>query len=441
MKVLLTNQNSVLNLGDFAIHLETLRMVREACPEAEVTLTYHDLASAREHLPGYRLLPALDSWAYQVNERGEVVFTPVLRRIIDVLILCLGVLIYRFGGATPRLFRDQSKHEVFAAFASADIVLACGGGYIYDTELPRGLPSQLISFATWSIFLLGSHLLALALGKPLVLLPQSIGPLRDPVRQRVVAWIISQARLTLVRERESLALLDELGCGAKVAYSPDLAFGMPGGVLAEARALLDTADLPHESVAFCVGMTALDWRGQSRAFDGQERYERALLGCIDAITADSGMVVLFAQCHSQFAAWDDKLVNRRLRERARQPERVVLVEQLAQPDILQAAYGQMDYFIGTRMHSVILAANAGVPALAIGYLHKSLGIMREIGLAERCFDIASVSAELLIEGLSKLRNAPDTERIAAYVEHARRRKHALAALLPMLAGQTYHFKP
>lgn len=436
MNVLLINQNSVLNLGDFAIHLETLRLVHAAFPDAEIALTYHDLASAREHLPTYRVLSSLDSWAYRVNARGDVEFTPTILRILYVLLLCLGALIYRLTGTTPRLFRDHAKHELFAAFTSADLVLACGGGYIYDTELPRSLLVQLISFATWSIFLLGGHILALALGKPLVLLPQSIGPLREPVRRRAVAWIIRRARLTIVRERESLAQLDELGCSARAAYAPDLAFGMPSGSEVDARVLLDAAGLSQLAPAFCVGVTALDWHGQSRAFDGQERYEQALLSCIDAITAQGGGVVLFAQCHSAFAAWDDNLVNRRLRAGVRQPERVLLIEQLMRPELLQAAYGQMDYFIGTRMHSVILAANAGVPALAIGYLHKSLGIMREIGLADRCYEIGGVTAEQLIMGFEALRRDPAQARIAAYVQRSQRLKLALVALLPMLVASS-----
>ncbi len=435
MNILLINQNSVLNLGDLAIHTETLRVVRAAFPAAKIAMTFHEVAPAKAAFPDVSIYESLDSWAYQVDSRGRTVLTGRLQRVLYLVALALGVLIYRATRRTPRLFLDPAKQKLFEAFARADLVLACGGGYIYDTVIPAGRVAELISFATWSVFLLGGDLLAVLLGKPLVLLPQSIGPLRDRVKRRIVGWLVRRARLTFVRERESLALLNEPGRADRAIYAPDMAFGMVSAGAEEARSVLDRVGIARLQPAFCVGITALDWGAQSRTFAEQPAYEQALLGCIDAITARSGVVVLIAQCHSPVAAWDDRLVNARLRGGARHPERVLLIDEVVRPDLLQAIYGCMDYFIGTRMHSVILAVNAGTPALAISYLHKSRGIMREMGLEDHCFEIGTVTSEQLIAGLERLLAAPAQSQAEAYVARARRFKQALCPLLRMVVDR------
>nr|PZN27364.1 MAG: hypothetical protein DIU80_12125 [Chloroflexota bacterium] len=84
------------------------------------------------------------------------------------------------------------------------------------------------------------------------------------------------------------------------------------------------------------------------------------------------------------------------------------------------------------MPSGILALNPGVPAIAIGYLHKSQGIMRELGQADRCLDISTVSGPDLIEAFARLRAEGRRPSSDAYIARARRFKRSLATLLPLL---------
>jgi len=71
-------------------------------------------------------------------------------------------------------------------------------------------------------------------------------------------------------------------------------------------------------------------------------------------------------------------------------------------DELQAAYGQMDLFIGTRLHSNIFALTAGTPVLAIAYYYKTHGVMQMLGLSDWTIDIAAVDSETLTGLLEKL---------------------------------------
>lgn len=430
MNLLLINNHSTRNAGDHVILIETLRILEQAFPAAHMTLSFNDVSSALAALPNTPIHNSLLSWFIQLDAAGEYTLTPRSRRLPSVALALLSALIYRATGILPRLFRSQQKHSLLQAFATADIVLACGGGYLFAPAANEGI------LGPFTLTLLGA-VLALLMGKPLVLLPQSIGPLHDDLQRRLVRWVARRALLTLVRERRSLHLLHELGCSQRALCSPDLAFGFSGSAAPQARILPGQQQLAALQPAFWVGMTAINWQEQNYAFSGQNGYEQALIECIDTITAQGGVVALFPQCSGPGLAEDDRLVSRRLQAGARCPERVMVIDEPLHPDALQAAYGQMDYFIGTRMHSVILALNAGVPTIAIGYLHKTAGMFELLGIADKCYDITTLTGGQLIAAFEQLRLTPTPISVTHYLYHARRAKQALPELIRM-AYQKQH---
>jgi colanic acid/amylovoran biosynthesis protein len=53
--------------------------------------------------------------------------------------------------------------------------------------------------------------------------------------------------------------------------------------------------------------------------------------------------------------------------------------------------------IGTRLHSAIISMNFGTPAVAINYEHKSLGVMKQLGLPQMATDVQSLMDGSLID--------------------------------------------
>jgi len=137
-----------------------------------------------------------------------------------------------------------------------------------------------------------------------------------------------------------------------------------------------------------IGVTLMDWGGQNARFGNQSRYETAMVALIRHIIGQYGaQVALFAQCSGPTTNQDDRIVAARIA--ARLPEHELIRADVAlPPELLKAAYHQLDALVATRMHSAIFAQSAGVPTLAIGYLHKSAGIMQQLGLSQHVLDIA-----------------------------------------------------
>jgi colanic acid/amylovoran biosynthesis protein len=423
MNILLLNNHSVLNAGDHAILLETLRLLDAAFPGAQVTLAFNDVASARVAHPSRPVVASPVAQMARITAAGQYQMAPHGRRRELVRALLGAALAYRSGRASATLRQPQAAFV--QALAEADLVLASGGGYFFTATI-EGL------FGWYTFTILGA-LMAVLMRKPLVLLPQSFGPLHTPAQRLAVALIARSATLTFAREPISYAFLEQWRAAHRALLAPDLAIAMPGASPDEGRVLLEQAGLWRSRPEFTVGFTVMNWAGQFSAFDAQRHYEQALAGGLDAITAAGGNAVLFGQSLGPTAAEDDRGVIERLRAAVRRPERVIPFAATLDPRRLQAAYGCVDYFVGTRMHSLIMALNAGTPAMAIAYLHKTNGFLAEVGLAHRGLEISTVTAAELAAAFEQLRAAPEQPGVVPYLARARRFKQALVPLLHAVA--------
>lgn len=378
MKIVLINNHSILNSGDFAILLQTLHLLHNTFPQAEIVLTFNEPYTARSALPTYRIYSAPPSWGTRLDQNRQTRKLPRLIRAGYLVALLMSAWTARWRGKPIRIFWDDEKQALLEELATADIVIACGGGYIYH----------------WFTFASALIYASLIMNRPLVMLPQSIGPFHHPLQEKMARFILRRAKLIFTRETISWQQVRNMGIST-VTCEPDLAFGFPSASHELAQEWLQNR-LPHNLAnSMYVGITVIDWQKQNRRFSGQERYERELVQFIDRLTAQEAVVVLFAQTCGPSREEDDRYVNMRIMQMVRDPQRVIAINDHLHPSLLQALYGCMDYFIATRLHSFIFATNAGIPAINIGYLSKSEGVLRDMGLLDRWIDIEQFDSEKL----------------------------------------------
>jgi polysaccharide pyruvyl transferase WcaK-like protein len=73
------------------------------------------------------------------------------------------------------------------------------------------------------------------------------------------------------------------------------------------------------------------------------------------------------------------------------------------PEEISFLYGRARALLGTRLHSCILAACAGCPAVAIRYQgFKTEGVMRGLGLSRHVHDINSVTSDALFASIGQV---------------------------------------
>ena len=136
----------------------------------------------------------------------------------------------------------------------------------------------------------------------------------------------------------------------------------------------------------------INGEAQNPHFRRQVEYEPA---CASAarrfVELTGGRVIFFPQVCGPTLEQDDRVPARRVAIGLRDlSEAAWVVEEPLSVAALLDIYGQMDLFIGTRMHSNIFALSRDVPVIAIGYQHKTEGIAEMAGLKE--WVIAGASA-------------------------------------------------
>jgi colanic acid/amylovoran biosynthesis protein len=397
VKVLIVNLYSAQNLGDDAILYETLRGLGEVLPAAQVTLAATDPQSWRKY-EDVQAVGSLTTWVACLRAghwRARVLAAPFYLGL-----LALVVLLHRLFG-TRLLLGSEEKRRLLSAYYTADLVLSCGGGNFYAH-------SSFSPFFIWSLLALG---LAVGLGKRVVMLPQSVGPIEGRLQRRTARFVFDRVETVMLRERRSEDFVrNVLRLKKRPVVLPDLAFG-------PTPTMIPPAILREREARPRIGVTVIDRAAQIEAFSHQEAYELAVASALVRLHRErEADVYFFSQCNGPNLAHDDRRVVRRMARRLQEQNvSAGVLDAFDDALALKAAYACMDCLIGSRMHSGILALSSSVPVMLIGYQPKSCGVMASMGLERYCCDIETVTSDWLYEGVCRaLENRKDlVEQIAA----------------------------
>lgn len=398
MNILVTNVHSAHNAGDRILLEVTLSELQAQFPACHITI-------AMNHPQSYaptQGIRVVGSWLHWFQDDAGA------WRKLDVLLAPWLIfqgfafaLVWRWTRRKMPMFGPVERRQLLEAYADADLIVSCPGNFFLSGS-GVGLP-----------FFLAVLMLAYGrlIGKPLYMMPQTIGPLRRRREQRAMRWLLERVRLVLVRDETSAATLKAIGLRhSRCHVLPDVAFLYQGAddltLLDQARAALGELARP------LIGATVINWQGHDRLHARPDVYEAAVAAALRAfLRAHGGCAILFPQVCGPSEAEDDRPPSRRIADQLRSEglAATALMSE-ATPAQLQTAYGQMDLFLGTRLHSNIFALTAGTPVLAIAYQYKTHGVMRMLGLGDWVIDIRQATPEVLTEALAKLWQEQDARR-------------------------------
>lgn len=350
MNYLIINFYSPQNAGDLAILAQTIRQIKRTDTAAEVAVCVSDT----EILPDIAGVVWVRSWNWVVSGPG----------------------------------RMKALADLRAAYRRADVIISLGGGYFFVHDY-----RPVSTYATLSL------LAAILAHKRVLCFPQSFGPFKFRYQAWLAARLLRGASALMIREEPSLALLRRTDpqLAARATLVPDTAFTLA----------LEAPEQPADTVASStphIGITLLDWASVNPFLRTQHQYEDSVARFIVyAWLKRQARVTLFVQCRSRRRDFEsDMAVTRRVAQLAVKLDPMtasaisVQAELMTPTDYMQA-YASTDFFIGTRMHSLIFAACSGVPVIAIGYQHKSQGLMKMLQVERYYTEMSQLTGEQLIE--------------------------------------------
>lgn len=407
-RILLMNVHSLKNCGDAALTQVALDQLRAGFPGSQISILLND----PQHFPGdEQKCLSLIGWVkqgirWQPFKLGWMLVTSAIF-----------ILTWRLFRSPLNLTGSSILSDSLRAITQADIVIGTPGGYLQSSG--RGLTLLLILYTMF---------LALLAGKPIYFFPQSFGPLKRRWEIWLTRNLLNRARLVMAREPVSFKKLMEWGIRpARCRLITDLAFAYTEEKSEQALVWLRSMGIDPVTDQPLIGVTVMNWGAQNRAFRDQPHYEQVIARALENFIArHGGKALLFPQSWGPSPIEDDRVPARRLMERLSQAAgRVLLVEEPLEPGLLKSAFGKMDLFLGTRMHSNIFALSQHVPVLMIGYNHKTIGIAQELGLEQWVVDINQMDEEALLKKLDLLWEQREQvreklrARIPALVEKAR----------------------
>jgi polysaccharide pyruvyl transferase CsaB len=310
--------------------------------------------------------------------------------------------------------RGALRDELVPEVKRLDLLLLGGGGILYDREaevylhLPRIAQAVGVRTATYAI---------------------GAGPLGDMGERRAVADCLNGMAAITVRDAGARRLLEEIGVEREIEVTADPALLLEPKAI-PADALQRDGIVPGRKL---VGMSVREPGGAGETLQAGD-YHVLLAYAADFVAERFDADLLFIPMERQ----DVRHAHRVISEMGL-PDRATVLKSTYVPGELLALMARLDLAVGMRLHFLIFAALAGVPALGLPYAAKVTALLERIGLPapqlierehagallaaiDRAWDSRAEQANVLRAGLPPLQ------------DEARRTAGIIARLLPTPVG-------
>ncbi len=413
------------NAGDQAMFLGLVRRLNSLLPEVQII-------SLSKH-PRYVLeVPGVEryygAYDYLLAERGR--FSRFVEHHIRngylmtaFMRACLMLVGAAFAkrGLKP-FFLSRSARDLINAMRDVDMVVSCGGGYLNSIWRYDGI----LAFSA-------IYRLAGALGKPLVLTGQGIGPINSRIDSMILRWGLRSAKLIGLRDSgEGFAYLSSIGLPSEIISSPgDDASNLPACGEAELARVIEIERIPKEEP-----LVIAQFRPTSHSKDYKEEYN-IIASVLDAIVDRFGYHVVFVPiAHHEYC--DDRTASFAVSIRMRNRWKTTIVGGHYRPEVTKALIGMGTVTVGVSYHFGLFSLMQGVPFFSLYendyYRLKFRGLYGHFGGYDWTIPFQPDAADLILRSLECVLADRDqiSRKLLFYAQQMRERVDAFYARIPPL---------
>lgn len=271
--------------------------------------------------------------------------------------------------------------RIAQSISSADLVILGSGGIFHDYW---GFDdSNILTSAHIGIsFYTSLSLLAFIHHKPLMLYAVGVGPLVSEKGKAHVKAIAEQAALITVRDRQSRDVLMKLGVPAK---RMTLAADPVAGLTFEKRI--------EEEGRRRLGIVLRNWNVGVEPEYWEKCVAEAVDNFLDSHPEFEAVFIPFQDSNDVFL--NDQGVARRICRQLRNVKRTRVLERSLAPHLKGDFLAGCDLVLGMRLHSLIVAANCGIPMVGLGYDPKVVNYLQQLGLDSYSMDLSNITSSML----------------------------------------------
>jgi polysaccharide pyruvyl transferase CsaB len=255
----------------------------------------------------------------------------------------------------------RSPGGLRAAMRSADLLISGGGSFLHEADFEAFGRSFLFREGKLRPvpYFLSVVLMARSAGLPVMWYSQGLGPLHTRSARRLVAVAGSASQVVTWRDPESARLAYEVGVRPPVQLVvPDPAYALSPAPAEAAVELVAEQGLKPGSPYLVVC---------PRPWLRRTTYLHRLGEALEEVAATLGLAILFVPFHETL----DPPVCGALAARPGLAGRAHVLPPGIPPAVLAAVLGGAQTVVAMRLHSGILAATAGAPAVTLDYDPKT----------------------------------------------------------------------
>ena len=376
------------NRGVGALASGTISALLQTFPEARVSLldygkkpVNYEVRCHDGHVEVELINLRFSRKFYLKNNVARLLLTALLLRLIPVSSLRTRMIL-----RSPYL-RAISEMHLVASMA--------GGDSFSDIY---GLPRL--------IYISLPQLLVIALGKPLILLPQTVGPFRGIGGRWLARRILRHAKQIYTRDYESIKEVERLVDRPRnVEFAYDMGFALePFPPSANIRDHVERIVRGRGLVGLNISglLYRSSYRGTNK-FGLKADYRDVVRQLTSFLLDYLGLHVILIP-HSfglrQISESDnhasDNYASKVICEQLGGHKRLTVIHGPLDQYEVKWVIGQSDFFLGSRMHACIAAVSQCIPTVGLAYSRKFAGVLNTVGGGTRVVDLREASVEQVL---------------------------------------------
>ncbi|MDD5580542.1 MAG: polysaccharide pyruvyl transferase family protein [Methylobacter sp.] len=329
-----------------------------------------------------------ESLVTKIDVAGKIISVPLVNLRFSWKIFLPNNVAYLFFMAIFIKFIGQSlgkrlinKNRWLKVISEADIAVAVSGGDSF---------SDIYGLSRFFYVVL-PQLLITIMGKQLIFLPQTIGPLKGGLSGAIAKFLMRRAEIIYSRDiegvREAKFLLNLIDDDTKVRFCYDMGFVVephrPNHIdflgISEKELALSSSPLIGLNVS---GLLLLGGYNKRNMFNLKVDYQTLIDEIIKFLIETYHVNILLVPHVFGGQEESDSYAVSAIYERIKDSylDRLFCVSGLYDQNEIKYIIGRCDFFIGSRMHACIAALSQSIPAIAISYSRKFVGVFESIGV-------------------------------------------------------------
>ncbi len=373
--ITVTNAYTWYNKGDAGILLATIDTLKKIYNSVEFNVLSFTPNIDRKHYCEDSNIKEvysniLNPYPYKKGKVGKSI--AIIKLFFKMIYIQFGLTFFKRA--------TISRNENLKALQNSDIIIVCGGGFLGGKKFDSLMHIYQIYVDT-------------LFNKPVYVMGTSIEPIKNKFIKYFTNKVLKKVDFVFARESITEKYLSETLDDNKHVQIPDMAFMLESSK----KKFSFVDDLRLKSYGL-FGVTVRNWK-----FPDLDNKQMAMENYINSVK--DFMVKEFEKRKCAFvfipqvtvSTGDDTLIAEKIRDRLpkKYKKQFVIRRDDWSPSEIKSLIANMDYFVGTRMHSNIFATSMAVPTTAIAYEKKTNGIMETVGLQNYVVEINDITAEEL----------------------------------------------